>query len=241
MGRVKLLLANLAVTLALLALCAAAGEAWLRSVPERNDAAQRDDGSTKYRFNPYRSDGVLGYAHRPDWETVHETEEFRVTVRTNALGLRGGPSAAKKARDTYRVLVIGDSFAFGFGVEDDQTFAAVLGCSSGVIRPVEFATSDGPVVTATYCLPLTAKVTGKPLTGAPRLTSHRTLPVRSSSALKRPFESPPNTSPPPVATSDSMPARCSCFQSVLPVSAEIAHTVPTFVAPGAITPGMFNP
>jgi lysophospholipase L1-like esterase len=126
MGRVKLLLGNLALTLALLALCAAAGEVWLRSVPERNDAAQRDDGSTKYRFNPYRSDGVLGYAHRLDWETVHETEEFRVTVHTNGLGLRGAPAEARKAPGTYRVLLLGDSFAFGFGVEDDATFAAVL-------------------------------------------------------------------------------------------------------------------
>jgi hypothetical protein len=126
MGRVKLLLANVAITLALLALCAAFGEAWLRSVPQPNDAARRDDGTTKWRFNPYRSDGVLGYAHRPDWETVHETEDFRVTVHTNALGLRGGPASAQKARGTYRILLLGDSFAFGFGVEDEETFAAVL-------------------------------------------------------------------------------------------------------------------
>ena len=45
----------------------------------------------------------------------------------------------------------------------------LLGFSSGVRRSVEFATSDGPVVTATYCLPSTAKTTGKPLTGAPEV------------------------------------------------------------------------
>lgn len=126
MGRVKLLLGNLAVTLVLLALFAAAGELWLRKVPEPNDAALLDDGSTKWRFNPYQSDGVLGYVHRPDWATVHQTEDFRVTVHTNALGLRGAPAKATKARGTYRILLIGDSFAFGFGVEDDETFAAVL-------------------------------------------------------------------------------------------------------------------
>ena len=42
-----------------------------------------------------------------------------------------------------------------------------------------------------------------------------------------------------MATSDSTPARCSCFHSVLPVSAEIAQTVPTFVAPGAIQDAAF--
>ena len=53
--------------------------------------------------------------------------------------------------------------------------------------------------------------------------------------------SPTKISPPPVATSGIMPARCSCFHSVLPVSAEIAQTVPTFSAPGAITYFVVNP
>jgi lysophospholipase L1-like esterase len=125
-SRLKLLLGNLAVTAALLLACALLGELWLRAVPQPNDAAQREDGSTKWRFNPYRPDGVLGYAHRPDWETVHATDEFRVTVRTNALGLRGAPAREAKQPGVFRVLVLGDSFAFGFGVEDGETFAAAL-------------------------------------------------------------------------------------------------------------------
>src|SRR5262245_53793467 len=137
-------------------------------------------------------------------------------------------------------LAIGH-WAFDQGNANTNTFAALPGFSSDVMRLSDPATSDGPVVTATYCLPLIANVTGKPLTGEPRLTSHSTLPLRSSNARKRPFASPPNTSPPPVATSDSAPARCSCFHTVLPVSAEIAHTVPTLVAPGAMMPGMSRP
>jgi lysophospholipase L1-like esterase len=95
-------------------------------VPKRNDTARLDDGSRKWRFNPYRPDGTLGYAHRPDWETVHETADFEVTVRTNALGLRGAPASPAKASGTFRILVLGDSFAFGFGVEDGEAFPAVL-------------------------------------------------------------------------------------------------------------------
>jgi hypothetical protein len=125
-ARLKLLLGNLAVFAALLLLSAVAGEAWLRAVPERKDLAVQDDGSTKWRFNPYQPDGVLGYGHRPDWETVHATHEFQVTVRTNALGFRGGPAQARKQPGSFRILVVGDSFAFGFGVEDDETFSAVL-------------------------------------------------------------------------------------------------------------------
>jgi lysophospholipase L1-like esterase len=124
--RLKLLLGNVAVLLALLGLSAVGGELWLRAVPKRNDASLLDDGSRKWRFNPYQPDGTLGYVHRPDWETVHATEDFEVTVRTNALGLRGAPASPAKAPGTYRILVLGDSFAFGFGVEDDEAFPAAL-------------------------------------------------------------------------------------------------------------------
>src|SRR5256885_3950555 len=45
-------------------------------------------------------------------------------------------------------------------------------------------------------------------------------PVLSSNARKRPLSSPPNTSPPPVATRDKVPARCSYFHMAWPVSTE---------------------
>src|SRR4026207_2408069 len=79
-----------------------------------------------------------------------------------------------------------------YGRANTRTLAALLGFSSGATRLSDPATSDGPVVTATYCLPSTANVTGNPLTGEPRFTSHSTLPLRSSNARKRPL-------PPPAA------------------------------------------
>jgi len=56
-------------------------------------------------------------------------------VHTNALGLRGGPVSAEKAADAYRILVIGDSFAFGFGVEDDEALPAQLAAQLSLARP----------------------------------------------------------------------------------------------------------
>jgi hypothetical protein len=123
--RLRVVLANLLVLLALVALCAGAGELLLR-LGARPEEASAASGRAKPRFDVYRPDGVLGYAHRPDWEAVHATEEFRVRVRTNALGLRGGAAGAQKLPGVYRVLVLGDSFAFGFGVEDGEAFPAVL-------------------------------------------------------------------------------------------------------------------
>jgi len=126
MTHLRLVLGNLAVFGALLLVCMVAGEVAVRLAPTPNDRVERD-GRVKYRFNPYRSDGLLGWSHRPDWETVHETGDFRVTVRTDDRGLRQTPARdPAEPGSTYRILVIGDSFAFGWGVEDDETFAVRL-------------------------------------------------------------------------------------------------------------------
>src|SRR5678815_591679 len=116
---------------------------------------------------------------------------------------------------------------FFYGSAKTNTPAAFPGFSSGVSRRAVLETRDGPVVTATYCLPPTAKEIGNPLTGELRFVSHKTLPVLSSNARKFPASSPPKISPPPVATTERVPARCSYFQAVWPVSTETAYTVPT--------------
>ena len=54
------------------------------------------------------------------------------------------------------------------------------------------------------------------------MISHNTSPVSWSNARNRPFTSPPNTSPPPVATSNMVAERCEWNQRVSPVSAEIS-------------------
>lgn len=121
------------------------GEAVVRSMSSTNDAVVRD-GRLKYRFNPYRPDGLLSYSLRPDWETVHATPDFQVTVHTNALGLRGTAVGRSKPPGTLRILVLGDSFAFGFGVEDDETFPARLETllRERLGRPVEVLNAGVP-------------------------------------------------------------------------------------------------
>ncbi len=53
------------------------------------------------------------------------TLDFTTSVSINSVGLRG-PEISAKTTDVFRILVLGDSFAFGWGVEDDETFAARL-------------------------------------------------------------------------------------------------------------------
>jgi hypothetical protein len=49
-----------------------------------------------------------------------------VVMTLNSLGLRGAEVPAEKPAGTYRILGIGDSFAFGEGVKDEDTFFARL-------------------------------------------------------------------------------------------------------------------
>jgi hypothetical protein len=82
-----------------------------------------------WNYDPpmYAPSEIIPYTLRPNVDSPHfRRGEFAVHVRTNAQGLREDREIAiPKPKDTYRVLVIGDSFAFGYGVERNETFEAV--------------------------------------------------------------------------------------------------------------------
>lgn len=54
----------------------------------------------------------------------HKTSEFDLTVRINNLGFRGEKTSIEKKKK--RVLLIGDSFTFGWGVELEKTWVHLL-------------------------------------------------------------------------------------------------------------------
>jgi hypothetical protein len=66
-------------------------------------------------------DGTL-FRHKPS-KTV-DLGEF--TLTTNSLGFRGPDVAREKAPGTYRILVLGDSVVFGWGIPDEDTFVRRL-------------------------------------------------------------------------------------------------------------------
>lgn len=67
--------------------------------------------------NPY-----LGHVHRPNRQAFL----MGVEVTTNRFGLRGRETTLERPANTYRVVVLGDSITMGWGVPQEQTYAAEL-------------------------------------------------------------------------------------------------------------------
>jgi lysophospholipase L1-like esterase len=106
-------LAGALVALALAALC---GEALVRAT------GALDAGPVPRRLLERGSGGGLPYRLRPG-------ERLRVLgrdVRVSSLGLRGPEAAARPPPGSRRVLVLGDSVAFGWGLDEAESYPAAL-------------------------------------------------------------------------------------------------------------------
>lgn len=65
---------------------------------------------------------LLGYKGRPDCVYDFNSREFTTTIKLNSKGVRNPESSLEQPE----ILVIGDSQAFGWGVEREQSFPALL-------------------------------------------------------------------------------------------------------------------
>jgi hypothetical protein len=70
-------------------------------------------------------DERLDHRLRPNCEGLVKTEDFEFKVSSNALGLREREVDVEKEKGKYRVLMLGDSFAMGWGVEQENRFSEV--------------------------------------------------------------------------------------------------------------------
>jgi lysophospholipase L1-like esterase len=75
----------------------------------------------------YVNDEATSYRLGPDFAATISTAHFEFSVRTNSLGLRGPRVDGSRE---LTVGVFGDSFVFGQGVEEDETFTGLLSRSS---------------------------------------------------------------------------------------------------------------
>jgi lysophospholipase L1-like esterase len=74
----------------------------------------------------WKYDTLMGWAHKPGQEGIFETPQFRTVVRINENGLRDRRHSYERQNDIERILVLGDSFAWGYGVEESERFSQLL-------------------------------------------------------------------------------------------------------------------
>jgi hypothetical protein len=105
---VNLLLASAAVVLTLLLAEVASWNLLPQWAPE--------NGSRTF----WRYDERLGWSHRPGATGVHRHPDFAARVETSAQGLRDRVYPEARVPGLCRMLVLGDSFTWGFGVDREQ-------------------------------------------------------------------------------------------------------------------------
>jgi len=67
----------------------------------------------------------LGWRLTPSWKGRHTHHDFDVRYSVNSYGFRGCPATPAKSNSSM-FAVVGDSFTFGLGVNDEETFVCLL-------------------------------------------------------------------------------------------------------------------
>ncbi len=71
-------------------------------------------------------DLMLGYIPKAGIAKPFRNREFNVMVKINSMNLRDREYSLQKPEGIERIAVMGDSFVFGWGVENDEVFTEVL-------------------------------------------------------------------------------------------------------------------
>jgi hypothetical protein len=80
----------------------------------------------KLFFNVTQWDPHVGFSNAPSLEGYSRTSEFVMRISINSRGLRDREIAYVKPRDVFRIGLFGDSFTFGEGVQNDETYPKIL-------------------------------------------------------------------------------------------------------------------
>jgi hypothetical protein len=77
----------------------------------------------------YRTSDRLPYELKPNYRGdsyIDEAGGFFYQVEINSHGFRGAEFSIEKPENTYRIMIVGDSFTFGYGVDEGQQYPALL-------------------------------------------------------------------------------------------------------------------
>lgn len=91
-----------------------------RFAPQRTVDRILRDQPPMYRAHEVRVRDLV-----PGFEGRLAEREFDTAVRINSLGYRQ-PEFSPERKGEIRIVVVGDSFTFGYGVEEDESFVSVM-------------------------------------------------------------------------------------------------------------------
>lgn len=76
----------------------------------------------------YAKSDFLPFELKPNLDTMHigNTHEFSYAIKTNSLGYRMNEFSKDKPEDEFRILMLGDSMTFGYGVEVNENLPSQL-------------------------------------------------------------------------------------------------------------------
>jgi hypothetical protein len=109
------------------------GKLWMAAVVTVVAYLALDFAAGKMLIRPL-SPPLIADEHRhhklvPDSYAEFRQRDFSYVQRVNHLGLRGPEVTVEKPAGTFRIVMLGDSFTMGKGVEDGETFSALVGDS----------------------------------------------------------------------------------------------------------------
>jgi hypothetical protein len=113
-------------------------EVGLRSFP--TDQLDSIIERSSQRLQLYRLDPRIGWRLKSNARSVHTTrEDVEIPIAINSLGLRDSEHTYEKPPDTYRILILGDSFAEALDVELEESFPYLVEqcLNQRLVRPVE--------------------------------------------------------------------------------------------------------
>lgn len=87
---------------------------------------QRIQSSEVMQPGLIRYDAGIGWRLNSNWQGQHSHYDYDVSYTTNPYGFRGDADFSKPSAGVARIALLGDSFTFGLGVNDDETFAVEL-------------------------------------------------------------------------------------------------------------------
>lgn len=114
----------------------------LAEIPPPAEVDEQIDLATSDASRPlYVGDPALHHRMSANWSGTFPEESMaaigkaQVSIRTNSLGLRAPDVARPKPAGVFRILVLGDSVTFGWGLREQDTYTAQLAGLLAALRP----------------------------------------------------------------------------------------------------------